>query len=76
MGEVTDAATGEVLNQFEPDKKGITWTPAIFPDVVYNTNGFRPFGSQTVTIQLVDSRGIGRLVTISPAGSTKVAMIP
>jgi len=73
---VTDVVTGEVLNQFEPSDNGITWTPAVFPDVIYNTNGFRPFGSQPVTIQLVDSRGIGRIVTVSAAGSTKVAMVP
>ncbi len=72
---VVDVVTNEELNRFEPNYDGITWTPAVFPDVTFNATGFRPFGSAAVTIRMEDSRGMGRIITISAAGSTSVVKI-
>jgi len=62
------------LNRFEPDSNGITITIApLASEVVYTASGFRPFDDNaTVTVEICDERNIGRLVTISSAGSTKV----
>jgi len=73
---VEEVASGTEIKRFEPDNDGLTWTPATFPDLPYATNGFRPFGSAAQTIKLCDSRGKGREITISPAGSTSVDKSP
>jgi type IV fimbrial biogenesis protein FimT len=70
---VEEVASGVQIKLFEPDQKDITWSG--YSPVIYNSTGFRPFGSSAVTLQLVDSRGIGRKITISVAGSTKVVEI-
>lgn len=72
---VEEVVSGTEIKRFEPDYKGITWTPSTFPDVPFNATGFRPFGSAAVSITLKDSRGKGRVITISPAGSTSVVKI-
>jgi len=72
---VIDVVTNAELNRFEPDDSGITWSPSSFPDITYQPTGFRPFGSTAVAIKLVDSRGVGRIITVSPVGSTSVVEI-
>jgi prepilin-type N-terminal cleavage/methylation domain-containing protein len=69
---VVIVSNNEELNRFEPDSKGIIWTPTVFPDVVYNPTGFRPFNLPVLTIKLEDDRGIFKVVTISQSGSTSV----
>ena len=73
---VEEVVSGAEIKRFEPDSDGITWTPSTFPDIPFNPTGFRPFGSAAVTITLEDSRGKGRIITISPAGSTSKVKIP
>ena len=73
---IEEVISGTVIKQFEPDRKDVTWTPASFPNIPYDNNGFRPFGSAAQTIKLCDSRGKGREITISPAGSTSVDKSP
>lgn len=72
---VEEVVSGTEIKRFEPDNDGLTWTPAAFPDTPYNTNGFRPFGLGAQTIRLEDSRGKGRIITISSAGSTSVVKL-
>ena len=72
---VFEVATDVEINRFEPDGKGITWNPATLPEVIYNPTGFRTFGSNVETITIEDDRGIGRIITVSAAGSTKVEKI-
>jgi len=73
---VEEVASGTVIKQFEPDGKGLTWTPSSPPDLPYDSSGFRPFGSSAQTIKLCDSRGKGREITINTAGSTSVDKTP
>jgi len=70
------AVAQQILKEFAPEQTGITWAPVAFPDVIYNSSGFRPFGSAAVVLSLTDSRGTGRTITISPVGSTSVVKIP
>jgi len=74
--EVREVLSNELVEKFEPDDSGLTWTPDNFPDVIYNPTGFRPFGSAVANIKLCDERGEGREITISTAGSTSMNTSP
>ena len=75
--QVAQVAPDVDIKDFEPDSKGITFTPGAFPDVTYSSSGFRPFTDNgVVTIKLCDDRNEGRMVTISPSGMTSVNGAP
>ncbi len=69
---VVEVGSGDEINRFEPDGKGITWDPVSLPAITYTPTGFRTFGSSVEVITLEDGRGITRTITISTAGSIKV----
>ena len=62
----------EDLNVFQVDSNGITWIPSTLPTITYESTGFRSFNGSEEVIEVKDSRGIGRRITISVSGSTKV----
>ncbi len=66
------AVASEVLNTFDLDTSGITWSPSTLPTITYNATGFRPFGSSEQVIKLCDDRNQGREITITAAGSVSV----
>lgn len=73
---VREVLSNDLIQQYEPDDSGLTWTPASLADVTFNSTGFRPFGSAVVSVKLCDDRGLGREITISPAGSTSMNTSP
>ena len=68
---VVEVASAELIREFKPDGKDLTWSSAI-PEVTYNPTGFRTFGSPETVVTITDDRGVSRVITISTAGSTKV----
>jgi type IV fimbrial biogenesis protein FimT len=69
---VQEVVSGTEISRFEPDDSGITWSPATFPDITFNSTGFRPNLSPVVTIKLTDDRSESKTISISAAGSTDV----